>query len=516
MKYLIIYILLVIKILSKDIYTDELDIKDAKLSDVVAELSRKSSKTILCDLETKDEIIDVFFKEKTSIKKILETIKLAYNLDIIEKNGVILLKKNGINRNILAGKILNRDAGIRDILIKLRRNNEEYICKSGKFGEYLFENINDGVYYISIDHKLSKGYSYNGEFIKIKKGINERNIFLKIDSKKNTNMLEENIQKNEKNVIIENISLKNSHHLEIKKTLNEILGSSIKISSNNRNNSIILFGNSDMVLEVKKLIGNLDKKVKQVKVKAEILDITENKFKDIGLNLSLGNKKEDIDSGLSFGVLTESYIDGIGDILGSSINFISKFNNEKNVLNLNLKLLESTQDLKTSALPSIILLSGETGNLKMVEEVIVGQIKEESTENDEVNYQPIFKEAGIILKVTPYVKEDNYIYLEIELEASDFKLKKTFKKDEENENDGTFNSEGGSKVSRSLKTKIRIKHNDILIIGALKKEGNRKLKDKVPFLGDIPVLGNLFKNDSRRKENTELYIKLKAEIIEEN
>ncbi|MGL4209965.1 MAG: type II secretion system protein GspD, partial [Cetobacterium somerae] len=125
----------------------------------------------------------------------------------------------------------------------------------------------------------------------------------------------------------------------------------------------------------------------------------------------------------------------------------------------------------------------------------------------------IFKEAGIILKVLPSIKEDNSVYLDLDLEASDFKLKKSFKPNDENS--GTFNSEGGSKISRQLKTKVRIKNNDIILIGGLKRKIDQKINSKVPILADIPAVGVLFKSRSSRLEHTDLYIKLKAEVIEE-
>lgn len=266
----------------------------------------------------------------------------------------------------------------------------------------------------------------------------------------------------------------------------------------------------------KELVAKLDKRKKQVRVTAEIIDVKENLFESLGFNWAYGTKGRinNKNNGVFMQSLISGTTDGIGDIIGSSINFISSFNNGKNVLNMTLNLLETTQDLTVNALPSIILLSGEMGTLKMTEEVIVGEDKEEDNDNDRVNYKPIFKEAGIILKVKPLIKSDGYIYLDLDLEASDFKLKKSLELKEENT--GTFNSEGGSKISRNLKTKVRLKNNDVILIGGLKRKVDQKIKNKVPFLGDIPGIGILFKRTSSRMERTDLYIKLKAEIIEEN
>lgn len=516
MKIMLIFFLLIIKIYSADIYPRELDIKDAKLSDVVAELSKYSKKTIISDKNLKDENVNIYFKEKTSLEEILNTLILAYGLKKIEIKNIILLKrKNIIDDNYLMGKIKNNNLGIENVKIKLRRGKEDHSFISGNHGEFLIENLDTGVYYLSI---VSNKYTYNGKFIEIKKGSNIFDISLQSSVNKNDIRGEENNQKNKKNAIIENISLENIDEREVKSILKEVFQKDLIISSNKMNNSIILYGDIKFVLEAKKLIKKLDEKIKQVKISAKVIDIKESKVKDLGLNFNInsqgtGDKKS---SGIVTGLLGDSYIDGIGEVLGSSINFVSKFNNGNTVLDLNLKLLEATQDLKITALPSVIVLSGKEGKLKTVEEVIVGEKKEENTENDEINYEPIFKEAGVILKVTPQIKNKENIYLDIKLEVSDFKLKRTFKKNEEKENDGTFNSEGGSKVSRSLESKVRVQNNEIIFIGGLKRTMDANIKSKVPVIGDIPVVGNLFKSSSVRKENTILYIRLKAEIIEEN
>lgn len=515
-KRVFLFFILIIRIIIADTYPRELDIKDAKLSDVVAELSKYSKKTIICDNETQNEILNVYFKEGTSIKNILDTITLAYGLKEIKNKEIILLKrKNSPNETYLMGKVHKNTLGIGGVGVNLKRGDEHYYGRSGASGEFLIENIDEGVYYLSI---TSKSYSYLGDFIEVKKGQNRFDISLKSTFKRNISITEDSIQNNKKNVIIENISLENIDHMEVKRILKEIFQRDLGISSNGGNNSIILHGKPELVFQGKKLILSLDKKLKQVKIEAEVIDIKENTMKDLGINFNINTQGglQDKNTGSSLGVLTESHIDGIGEVLGTTINFVSKFNSGESVLDFNLKALEAEQNLKVTALPSIIVLSGKEGVLRSTQEVIVGERKEENLDNDDVNYQPIFKEAGVILKVTPIPKSDGSIYLTLNLEVSDFNLKRTFKKDEEKENDGTFNAEGGSKELRSLKSEIRIKNRETIFIGGLKRTLDGTIHSEVPIVSDIPIVGNLFKSNSKRKENTILYIRLKAEIIEEN
>lgn len=514
-KLLLTYILFFSISFSSEIYPRELDLKEVPMSDLFAHLSKYSKYTIIGDSTTKDIVVDCFFKKGTSINEILKTIEKTYGLILYKDGNTIIFRGYKLeSKDILIGKVYdsNTNKALDGIKIILKRKGE-LVYYTGDYGEYLVENIVKGSYFISI---LSNEYKYNGDFIEIKEGVNRFDIYVdRKDNKIQKNIIEEREQKNKKDDIIENIILENLNNEEIAKILKETFGDKLKISISFGNNSIILFGKGEDIFSAKKLIKSLDKRKKQVKVTAEIIDVKENIFEDLGFNWVYDNQGRinQNKSGLYVETLTSSTIDGLGEIMSNSISFISKFSSGKDVLNLTINLLETTQDLKINALPSIILLNGEVGELKMTEEVIVGEDKQENNGNDTINYKPIFKEAGIILKVLPYIKEDNSVYLDLDLEASDFKLKKSFKPTDENS--GTFNSDGGSKISRNLKTKVRLKNNDIILIGGLKRKIDQRILNKVPVLSDIPGVGVLFKNTTSRLEHTDLYIKLKAEVIEE-
>ncbi len=75
-------------------------------------------------------------------------------------------------------------------------------------------------------------------------------------------------------------------------------------------------------------------------------------------------------------------------------------------------------------MPSIVVTDGAEGEFKITEEVIVGEEKQENDNTEKTTYTPIFKEAGIILKVTPTIGENNTVFLKVKIEVSNFKLKK--------------------------------------------------------------------------------------------
>ncbi|MGL4933839.1 MAG: type II secretion system protein GspD [Cetobacterium sp.] len=513
-----IYILLVLinlNIFCIETYPKELDLKDVPIVDLFAHLSKYSKYTLIGDSYIKDITIDGFFKKGSSIEEILKTVETTYGLTRIKTGNTLIFRgRKSENKDMLVGRVYDKNTNKEIEGIKIILKKSEIVeAYSGKYGEYLIDSIAKGTYFISI---LSDEYSFDGDFLEIIEGSNKFDFYVDRKNIKNSkNITEETEQKSKKNDIIENILLENLNNEEIAKIIKETFGEKLKVSISSGNNSIILFGIGEVVYSAKKLIKQLDRRKKQVRVTAEIIDVKENLFEELGFNWAYDTqgKLSKKSNGIYLETLASNGIEGLGDVLGSSINFVSKFNSGKDILELTLNLLETTQDLKINALPSIILLNGEIGTLKMTEEVIVGQEKEENNDNDTKYYTPIFKEAGIILKVLPSIKEDNSVYLDLDLEASDFKLKRSLKSNDENT--GTFNAEGGSKISRKLQTKVRIKNNDIILIGGLKRKIDQKIDSNVPILSEIPAIGFLFKSHSSRLEHTDLYIKLKAEVIEE-
>src|SRR3712207_9457482 len=121
-------------------------------------------------------------------------------------------------------------------------------------------------------------------------------------------------------------------------------------------------------------------------------------------------------------------------------------------------------------------------------------------------FRSIFKEAGLILKVVPYIHQDFSVTLDISLELSDFKYRQTNQK-----KDWNFNSQGGSKIGRSLSTRIHVKNKDTIFIGVLYRSTSRNTENKIPFLGDIPGIRHLFRSESKTKTEMEMYIKIFVE-----
>jgi len=292
---------------------------------------------------------------------------------------------------------------------------------------------------------------------------------------------------------------------EVCDTLKELFPSEIKVANLESRNKILIVATTEKIQEIDKIIREIDIEGRQVKVYSQVLDISKDLFHELGFDW-LYEKPSQQQKNFSISVLGEESAGTSGPILGSRWNVIRQFSNAAEVLGLSFKLLEAKQDLKITSSPAILIAHGNTGEFKITEEVIVGE-KRERKKGEHTYVEPIFKEAGLILKVVPYIHQDFSVTLDISLELSDFKYRQTNQK-----KDWNFNSQGGSKIGRSLSTRIHVKNKDTIFIGGLNRSTSRNTENKIPFLGDIPGIRHLFRSESKKKTEMEMYIKIFVEV----
>lgn len=151
---------------------------------------------------------------------------------------------------------------------------------------------------------------------------------------------------------------------------------------------------------------------------------------------------------------------------------------------------------RTLANPSLVTLDGQTSKL-----LIGDKIPVESQELIDGQMQTVitYIQAGIQLEFTPRISADNYITLNIKPQISSL---------------GEYLTKGYPLIrSRELETIVRIKDGETFVIGGLIREDDRQSLEKVPILGDIPILGALFKHTEDSKQSTDIIIFITPKII---
>jgi general secretion pathway protein D len=203
-----------------------------------------------------------------------------------------------------------------------------------------------------------------------------------------------------------------------------------------------------------------------------------------------------INSGLAKGSLSV----GEGLSLG-----ILKTVNGLNSLTAILRLLQSRSQTNIVSTPNLITLDNEEAKIVVGENVpfITGQFTNtgSSTTNP---FQTIErKDVGITLRIKPQIGEGGAIRMQIYQEQSAVK---------DTTAAGTSNA-GPSTTKRSIEGTVTVDDGQILVLGGLIEDTYTNKHSKVPLLGDIPLLGALFRSESRERKRTNLMVFLRPIVL---
>jgi general secretion pathway protein D len=170
-----------------------------------------------------------------------------------------------------------------------------------------------------------------------------------------------------------------------------------------------------------------------------------------------------------------------------------------------IQALQSDSTSNIISTPRVITMNNEEAEVKVTQEIplITGQYTS-STSSTSGTTSPFTtiqrEEVGTILKVTPHISEGNVIQLKIEQEDSSPGAKLT-------------DSADISTNKRTIKTTILIEDGGIIVLGGLMQDSVTESEDRVPVLGSIPLLGNLFKSRSGSRQKTNLLVFLRPKIL---
>jgi type IV pilus assembly protein PilQ len=169
-----------------------------------------------------------------------------------------------------------------------------------------------------------------------------------------------------------------------------------------------------------------------------------------------------------------------------------------NLINLELSALEADNRGKVVSSPRVITGDNQKAHIEQGTEipyVTPGAANSPATVS--------FKKAVLALDVTPQITPDGRVIMQVEI-----------RKDSVGQ---LVNVQGGGQVpaidTKNVLTQIAVNNGDTAVIGGIYEEVIRSDKTQVPFLGDVPVLGNLFKNTTRSSQKTELLIFLTPRVV---
>ncbi|MGM0606955.1 MAG: type II secretion system protein GspD [Candidatus Muiribacteriota bacterium] len=274
----------------------------------------------------------------------------------------------------------------------------------------------------------------------------------------------------------------------------------IEVTADDRINTIIVTGSSQVMAQIDDLVATLDVPVPQVMIEAKVVEVTTDNTRNLGMNWGWGSGGEADGTIATFSEMFKqqplggSYSSQIGDKAPGFA--MGDFFRESSYFEAVLNASASLTDSKILSNPKIIASNGIEAKVQVGDKVIY---------TGGVNQPPQEKDTGVVLTVVPRINQSDFITLDVEPEVSDAQF---------------VRPGGGSQVSdypvikrRYAKTTVTVKDGEEILIGGLIQETDDIVESKVPVLGDIPFFRQFFSNKRTTTNASELIILMTPRII---
>lgn len=400
------------------------------------------------------------------IRNLLTNIALANNLNIVindEVQGNVSVKLSNINAQDM---------------IKIIAENNNYT--------YQFK---DNVIYISKGDKDINLYTMQINYLELDKIAQTINLML-------TGNLPDKIDDKDKKTAINN-----------------------KVMIDESENTISFYGTLKQYEQIKNFLQEQDKPQKQVSLEAKVTAIQKDAAKDLGVSWEWSKLPQSPEHEITYDTVKHTVIneDGSKEEITDYLpvdEVTRKWNDDENIPGVirfgkgvdgypyefyyaaKIDALISDGKANILARPNITTIQGKEAVINIGSEVPVPTV---STTNSTTTTSIKYREAGIILKCTPRVNEDGIITVKVHTEVSSPMYVEDMK---------AYRFQ-----KRSADTIVRLKDGQTMVIGGLIGSDEAKQMSKIPFLGDIPILGNLFKHIQKSKSDTEVMIFLTAHEV---
>jgi type IV pilus assembly protein PilQ len=281
--------------------------------------------------------------------------------------------------------------------------------------------------------------------------------------------------------------------------------SRIKITIDERQKSLIIKAPKKELNQIAGLVDKIDVRTKQILIEAFIVEAGKDFDKRLGAELAYykkqaaegsprSNEAAGIMTGTAGALSLSSTTGRLANlpITGAAGGIGFLFNTSAHQLKLALSALEEQMVSKTVSNPKVYTLDTETATISQGKEQPYDTPTGDGSSNTDVS----FKEALLKLDVTPTIVGDGNIIIDISLQKDTV---------------GTGTTPPINKMA--IKTRLLVEDGSIVVIGGIYEDTTKNTETKVPFFGDIPIIGNLFKSNVDDTGRDELLIFISPHII---
>tara|TARA_R110002049_G_scaffold68061_2_gene176521 strand:+ start:1721 stop:3766 length:2046 start_codon:yes stop_codon:yes gene_type:complete len=279
-----------------------------------------------------------------------------------------------------------------------------------------------------------------------------------------------------------------------------------RVSIDNRTNTLLVQDTADQVRDIVRTIDRLDVAVRQVQIEARIVIARDTASRELGINWGMSSTRgfqEGEDGNFTRRDINPNGINraqgglavDLGAATGPGTGFSFGYLSGDILLDLELRALESEGKSQTISQPRIITANQRTARISQGEERAFQSV--DGNDNPDTE----FKEAELSLEVTPQITPDNRIIMDLVIKNDSFR-------------ESEFGGEPPIDTNQ-IETQVLVDNGQTVVLGGILTTEELRQIAKTPLLGDIPLLGRLFRYTEESNEKVELLVFITPRLLDD-
>ncbi|QQX84126.1 type IV pilus secretin PilQ [Cupriavidus necator] len=278
------------------------------------------------------------------------------------------------------------------------------------------------------------------------------------------------------------------------------------LTADARTNQLFVSDIATKLEEVQNFIGKIDIPVRQVIIEARIVEATDTFSRNLGVKLGFAGQYNNAKVGNTYNNVLPGSTSDNGPFLSLPAGAI----NGTNPANIAVSLFNSAATRFLALELSALEADGKGKIISSPRVVTANNIKALIEQGTELPYQAAtssgatsvqFRKANLKLEVTPQITPEGNVLLDVDVNKDSVGIQTT---------------SGFAIDTKHVQTQVLVENGGTVVIGGIYTQTESNDTDKVPLLGDIPVLGNLFKSNAKVRNRTELLVFLTPRILNES
>jgi general secretion pathway protein D len=275
----------------------------------------------------------------------------------------------------------------------------------------------------------------------------------------------------------------------------------IRVMADELNNSVLVWGTPAEFERIEVTLKKLDLPPTQVLIEASIVEVTLNDGLQFGLQWSFnGGLHNSNADGTGTLRTADSTTSDLGEALGMGFNYTVRSSASR--VRATLNALSTKTNVKVVASPSLMVLDNHTAAIAVgtQQPYRSGETSTSATVGTTTTNSYQYKDTGVNLQVTPSVNAGNLVTMTVNQQVIDVGSEDKITKQT-------------AFLQRQLSSRVSVRSGESIVMGGLIQETNTNSRNGVPFLHDLPVVGNLFGSTSNSGRRTELLVIITPRVV---